>query len=305
LFGLCYELRGDRTGSGQSVLQPLPLFFPRFIRISTQHSFKFSDFNVLSSDTNPIKLSNNLHSTSTPESFRYNIQSAIYFNTMKCLETDFSCPASINNCAVSCLKVGRADKAMEFLQLGLAILRKQFLSKEAPLRRYTDTSQDTCQDGQPCISTCFLSGARLFLPRDACILELYDRALIIDSTDIRQPEVLSAVILYNMGFMHQTHGLTHGNTELLARAHRFYQISLDVLEKNDIIEVDPLLYLALFNNAAHIGASLCQVETMRQCIEAVRNIMETDGDLIDEEDYEFFYTNTICCAPAATLAPAA
>jgi hypothetical protein len=190
---------------------------------------------------------------------------------------------------------------MGLLENGLSDLRDQFLSKGDRSAQFSDIINKP--------TPTFLSGIPI---RPHChdkgLLALYDRALIFDEcvSKDQSPQVLSAVIIYNMGLMHHIQGINLGLSKFFSRAYKFYQISLDVLEKDGLYEkIDPLICLALFNNMAHAAAHLFRTDDMRQSFDAMRNILITDGDYLDDQDYDIFYINSMCCPTIPNLAPAA
>jgi hypothetical protein len=190
---------------------------------------------------------------------------------------------------------------MGLLENGLADLRDQFLSK----RNHSVQSSDSIKKSTPTV----LSGIPVFPRYDKGLLAIYDRALIFDDSftnDRPPPQVVSAVIIYNMGLMHHIQGVHLGLSKFFSRAYQFYQISLDVLEKDGLHDkVDPLISLALFNNMAHAADYLFRADDMRNAFESMRSILTTDGDCLDDQDYDIFYINSICSPTIPNLAPAA
>jgi hypothetical protein len=190
---------------------------------------------------------------------------------------------------------------MELLQLGLAVLRDHFLSDQGTC--CLDNHEAT-EHLDP-IKQKFVRGIPLQLQCNEEFLSFYDRALYVENAHCLQLEVLSSIILYNMGLMHHIRGLSNGQSDFLDQAYRLYRISADVLEKNESVEVNPLLLLALFNNMAHIAATLLRAGEMQSSLQNVKSVLFNDGYCIDEEDFEIFQSNTLCYTAEFTGAPAA
>jgi hypothetical protein len=193
---------------------------------------------------------------------------------------------------------------MEVLQIGLATLRDHFLSN----RRIGCLHHEATTEHLDPTRQTMIRGIPLQVQCSEELLRLYDRAFcFVESANCCLPlEVFTAIILYNMGLMHHIRGLTHGQSHFLDQAYRFYQISADVLDKkNESVRVNPLFLLALFNNMAHIAATLLRADEMQSSLRTVQSVLVNDGYCIDEEDFEIFRNNTICYTAEFTTAPAA
>jgi hypothetical protein len=226
------------------------------------------------------------------------------------------CPFSLNNKAIAFLQTGRECAAMECFELGLATLRDQFLASDGNLsagltskdipRPFRDIDEDDLSYDQ----RIWVRGVAVPAPRcvnhEPGVVVMYDRALFVQCHHFHaKPEVLSAIILFNMGLMHHIRG-SHGVTKFLEDAYHLYQISLCILDRNDAFDVDPLLYLALRNNMAHISSSLSMAEKMLEELCALQDTIASECDYVDEEDLQIFYVNVLCGLSAIpTVAPAA
>lgn len=136
-------------------------------------------------------------------------------------------------------------------------------------------------------------------------LSIYDRALFVapDETDT---EVLSSVVLFNLGLINNIRGIRRGRSKSFRKALRFYKMSCDVLvQGRKEHSAVGLLLLAIFNNTAHVYAYLLDVEKTRQCLECLRDILSNAFEASDDE-YLIFYMNSLMTpGRAISLAPAA
>jgi hypothetical protein len=209
--------------------------------------------------------------------------------------------AVLNNSAVAYLQAGRPAEAMELLQIGLSHLRDQFVEKrgrqleQAPSRDQDDDDDAMVEEYNLPYKPTYVSAVSsipVFWQQDVSSLTLYDRALLVD-TALEGDEILSSVILYNMGLLHHNRGLESGVSNFLHRGYRLYQISLDILTRQNSAS-DPLLLMALFNNMAHVASNLFQVNEMRAALGHIRTILSGMGHRpqLDEDDYAIFYANT-------------
>jgi hypothetical protein len=228
---------------------------------------------------------------------------------------NYASPTLLNNCAVAYLQAGRLDGAMKLLSIGLTKLRDQFLSVRKTISFVDEVIEDLLQvrrgtsrkeDDSP---TTIVSGVQVFVHVDTGLLDLYNRALlIVQSQWDEQPDVLCAVILFNMGLVHHGWGLTHPSltNKFLSSAHQLYQSGLDILQRYSIDAIDPLLRLALLNNKAHIEAGLLQADEMHDDLKAMETILvDREVALLDAEDNAIFHVNLICNSDTFAPAPAA
>jgi len=165
---------------------------------------------------------------------------------------------------------------------------------------------------------------------DKAFLYLFDRALTITPTspadddyyDEAHNTVTSAIIMYNMGLVHHTRGMSRGKTKYLTKALQLYQMSLHMIQRvtggvhdtsNDaaaetaitIPEVTVLI-LANLNNLAQIHSHLCLNDKMNAFIESMRVVLAecstsgVDGGgggnasgSAEFDDYSWFFTNIL------------
>jgi hypothetical protein len=255
--------------------------------------------------------------------------------------TNFLYPASLNNKAIVYLQHGREHEAIELLEIGLAYLRDQFHTsstgtlstsgsstlEDKMIHCESSTRKNEMEEvlqgvDKPCDPVVWVTGVPL--PMETCVervtgfIEMYDRALLIDAySNIQQQqhrpklqEVISAILLYNLGLMHHIRGLhPHGgcvSDKFLADAYHLYEISLSILERNDAADVDPLLYLALLNNMAHIATGLSLTNKLYDELDAMRSIIQRESDFVKDEDLQIFCVNAMCFSSTLVhIAPAA
>lgn len=232
--------------------------------------------------------------------------------------------ADLNNGAITYLQDGHPEEALELLQLALASLRDHFqdesegstqpdnrrarLRPAVPQQQEPSMQVDDDDDDEVFLkdSVNVFSAMPFTIEQEASALILYNRALMIDTNSslANASEIISSVVLFNMGLLHHTWGIGHGKSDLLERANRLYEIALDVLDKqpND----SALLRMAILNNIAHIGSQLFRPDSMRNSLLELRDLVEMDDTPLEEEDYVIFFMNSMVGQKNEfTLAPAA
>lgn len=243
-------------------------------------------------------------------------------------------PSILNNAAVVALQAGRTNDAMALLQKALGILKDQFTcaslggetlgyrrdslssstssssSASCPMETLDDNDNDDYKQAKS--SPISVVGAVPLLEQpDASVVVLYDRALLVDTSFIDSPdadELISAVVLFNMGLLHQSWGIASGKTDFLVRSRRLYEIAIDILDKLNVESV--LLTMALWNNLAHLASHLARLDDMRTSLHQVRDLLQVHEEDVDfpleEDDYALFFMNTMVGkGDDFTVAPAA
>jgi len=123
---------------------------------------------------------------------------------------------------------------------------------------------------------------------------------------------VSAVLLFNIAFVHHRIGVKEGSSKAFAKAHEIYSMSLFLLEETALMGMYSsqfnLLLLALFNQLGHIESHFFNtVQTVRYREQMLAIFIVTDCTrLLSKEDYIFFYMSLLFSInrwPA--LAPAA
>jgi hypothetical protein len=141
---------------------------------------------------------------------------------------------------------------------------------------------------------------------DDAVFLLYSRAIIV-FPDEQDKELLTGVALYNMALANHCRAIERGTSNLLTVALKIYEMAADIIKDSKIqCGTGDLLQLALFNNMAQIHCISFSTEEMFTCLGKTRAILAaaTDESLLDD-DYNFFFMNTMLQIEELTLAPAA
>jgi hypothetical protein len=145
------------------------------------------------------------------------------------------------------------------------------------------------------------------LSQDAPLILNYSRALAI-AEGVQDKELLTSVVLYNMALVNHCRAIELGISSLLSIALNLYKIASSVLERSrDIDASNELVFLALYNNMAHIHAYQWSSQEVRLCIDNIRMLLSTVSaeSFIDQEDFHLFSLNTMLHVEDINLAPAA
>jgi hypothetical protein len=173
-------------------------------------------------------------------------------------------------------------------------------------------------ENKPCNPVIWVNGVPVpmekWVDRVAGFIELYDRALLIHTCNFhhgqQHPEVVSTILLYNLGLVHHIRGLHYCGgfvtNKFLKDAYCLYEISFCILKRNNAANVDPLLYLALLNNMAHIATGLSLTDRLYDELDAMCSIIQCESDFLEDEDLAIFCVNAMCgSSMIARVAPAA
>jgi hypothetical protein len=222
----------------------------------------------------------------------------------------------LNNVAVAFVQSGRTQEAMELFQIALSILRDQFHQNPDSDSQQSDRdpqSNETTQADSSSIADVSASstdserqGALNLTGSDPVVIHLestflaaYDRALVVNNESAQQLDdlKLSAVILFNMALLHHSRGLRSTNGDSLDRASRLYCFALGILQMHHTPSNNDLLWLALYNNLAHIDSYLFRIDSMKASLEQIRTLLrphfDEDCDPIEEDDYNLFSVNAM------------
>jgi hypothetical protein len=231
----------------------------------------------------------------------------------------------LNNSAVASLRRGRPNEALELLSTALADLKDDVSDSDASTEthskrssssssrdfnneedEYSSAMEINVEQDQPSVfsvpvrtSTCAQCDHSLVL-NYSCALAIFD--------DVQDKELLIAVVLYNMALVHHCRAIERGISSLITTALNLYKIAASFIENaRDIDSSNGLLLLALYNNMAQIHASQFSLEETRVCIDRVRMLLSAVSaeSFIEEEDYHFFFVNTMLQVEDIALAPAA
>jgi tetratricopeptide (TPR) repeat protein len=218
----------------------------------------------------------------------------------------------LNNVAVAFVQSGRTQEAMELFQIALSILRDQFHENpdsDSQQGRDPQSNETTQADSAGVVSSSATDAARqgalivtggdpVAIHLESTFLAAYDRALVINNESAQLDDLkLSAVILFNMALLHHSRGLRSTNGDSLDRASRLYYFALGILQMHHTPTTNDLLWLALYNNLAHIDSYLLRIDSMKASLEQIRTLLrphfDEDCNPIEEDDYNLFSVNAM------------
>jgi tetratricopeptide (TPR) repeat protein len=124
---------------------------------------------------------------------------------------------------------------------------------------------------------------------------IYDRALLIDSTDCVAVSSMTgqlctaAALLFNMGLAYQLLGMQdlRSRKSSFNKAMAVYQMATDIFEHSDGDEVNGLTYLAVSNNMGHIYSHFCETRETQQCLDSLLEGLHSFPN-IDTRGDEYF-----------------
>lgn len=249
----------------------------------------------------------------------------------------------LNNQAVAHLQHERVHEAVDLLRSALTLLKDGFKIRNSPVTPQADANKmdplsfgdssstigedfsmsissfnsddgfmmdvedDIKPEGPAILAVPVLHDMLLHPPQlsgNSAII-LFDRALCLaqDETD---REMVTAVIMFNLGLVHHARGIARGRSNYLSKAMNLYKMSLRVVQKVEDAPIS-LLLLALFNNLAQIYSHFFLLEKMRRYLDNMRLLLADDEvRTMSQDDFVWFCTNVmfnegsyISVAPAA------
>jgi hypothetical protein len=142
---------------------------------------------------------------------------------------------------------------------------------------------------------------------DAALVLLYNRAISISPSE-QDKELLTGVVLYNMALVNHCRAIERCSSKLLSAALNIYEMAATSMQDSmDQSGTGDLLKMAVYNNMAQIHSVRFSTEDMFECLNMTRTFLATatNESLVDDDDSNFFFTNTMLQIEELTLAPAA
>jgi hypothetical protein len=142
---------------------------------------------------------------------------------------------------------------------------------------------------------------------------MFQRALLLSPEEENIP-VIAAVVLFNLALSEHLVGASYNNSKKIASAYRFYNLAYQTIEEHKTkCPFEDLLVLAVVNNLGDTCSQLWQTKRSGMWFNCLAHILgmaaSSSGKIlpsIDEDDYMFFYLNSmmhqgnmLSAAPAA------
>lgn len=224
----------------------------------------------------------------------------------------------LNNRAVKALQQGRHKEAIGLLRVAVADLLNAVktvssveMQVDSPSPSSTSLSfngEDGEQDKPPISSVPIWTKDHFAQSQDETLIFMYDRALVLAHTNHCRGELLTGVVLFNMALASHARAIKRGTPSLLSTVLKLYSMAAGAIQNyNEVITSDHWILLALYNNMAQIYLSQARCEELRKCLSNIQTLLaeESTADVVDDDDYAFFFTNSMLQLGDFVAAPAA
>ncbi|GAX15893.1 hypothetical protein FisN_2Lh371 [Fistulifera solaris] len=196
-----------------------------------------------------------------------------------------------NNEAIGLFTTGRLEDAVTKWRDALAIIRKAADSSQAPPDCLPDTLVASRIEG---------------LHDERHIISMFDKVFALADTATKQDEnFLAAIVLYNIGI---AYSLQRKECSAASRVLNLYRLSLQILRDSDLLwqSHTTLLLMALYNNLAHMAFCVHETAYAVYALEELTLLLMDESVKANltshEEDFEFFYRNTLVLASRVGIA---
>jgi hypothetical protein len=154
-------------------------------------------------------------------------------------------------------------------------------------------------------------------------IAMYNRAFMLSQSDMEWMRLsqldyqqwASSIIFYNLALVYHTQGVTNraSSSQFLKLSLRFYELAASLLEhiiRNSTSEDDfniLLLRCAIANNLGHVHACMHSTSRAKQAFEMLHSLFEGLRNRMEltEDEYSFFFMNTVLQIDGLCVAPAA
>lgn len=159
-----------------------------------------------------------------------------------------------------------------------------------------------------------------FPPSPSMAYSMYNRGLVLSNDPAEEvllrdhPHRTGAIILYNLALIHHNIGIHLGKSGALQGALRIYELAWETLDNDRrgpsssslmVKDIEKLL-LALLNNMGNIHTYLFNSEQTQACMSDLRTVLAASRLALSmDEDYRFFYLNSVFQGKELHLSPAA
>jgi hypothetical protein len=145
--------------------------------------------------------------------------------------------------------------------------------------------------------------------QDETLVFMYGRALVLAHTK-HSKDILTGVVLFNMALVNHARAIERGTSSLVSTALKFYGMAAAVIQKyNAANACDHWILLALYNNMAQIylSQSRSRSQELCTCLSNIKLLLasESIANVVGDEDYYFFFMNSMLHRGEFVAAPAA
>jgi hypothetical protein len=196
-----------------------------------------------------------------------------------------------NNEAIGLLTTGRLEDAVTKWRDAVAIIQKAADSSQAPI---------------DCLRGTLVTSRIEGLHNESHIISMFDKVFALADTSTKPDEnLLAAILLYNIGI---AYSLQRKECSAASRELNLYRLSLQILRDSDLMwqTNTTLLLMALCNNVAHMAFCVHETEYAVYALEELTLLLMDESVKANltshEEDFEFFYRNTLVLASRVGIA---
>ena len=212
--------------------------------------------------------------------------------------------SALNNHGVESLERGRFDDAILSFRHAIECYKEK--SRKPSLHEAKGAFQVSVQS-----INCVVQGQVIAVsPHNT--LDVYQNAFILSRIDGDQDNSsnLSLALLYNLALAYHLYGVSGVDKEIPADVYmesalRCYKHAIAVFRSMQTYNVRFVLILGLLNNLSHVLFHFWRPEEAKSCCMMLDYLLELEGESLDDQEGDFFYSilayaNAACCvAPAA------
>ena len=207
-----------------------------------------------------------------------------------------------------------------------------YLAEDRPKDNAQQSDETPSLLSVPVLTDLLLQGHQSTSLEDPSLMGVFDRALCVtNDDDMEHRELVTAVLMFNLGLVHHARGISRGRSKYLNKALNLYKMALRVIQNiqeqlaqdHEAHGITPecirsvshvsLLLLALLNNMTQIYSQFFRLEKMQHYLQHMRWLLSEDHELaaqylLTDDDFAWFCTNVMCLDTAGighVVAPAA
>lgn len=219
---------------------------------------------------------------------------------------------ALNAKAVARLSEGQYQDATMLLGRALRRIKERMLDTDPKSEDEDETEEEEMDAEDFVLKSCPVG---FDMATDSSI-SLYNRAFVLSGIDnetifsTRNEATVSGVLLFNMALCYHLQGIRGlGDHQKLEKALQFYEAAAAIMGLNhNLCGADRLIYLAIYNNKAHIFSVLCCEEDAQRCLSWLKESLEgseVEGDNLLCNDLVDIHLNVALFHGSRRHAPAA
>ncbi|GKY99658.1 hypothetical protein MPSEU_000919800 [Mayamaea pseudoterrestris] len=192
---------------------------------------------------------------------------------------------ALNSKAVAKMCQGQYQDASMLLGRALRRVKERMLDPKV----VSDESSSSDESEDYTVRSCFIEVDE---GNSSSVFSMYNRALVVNGTDnetifsSRNEATVSGILLYNLGLCSHIQALSGlDDHHKLEKAMQFYKAAAAIISLNqNLCGADRLLYLAIYNNKAHIFSNLFCDEEAQRCLAWLQEGLQLPEEHVTEND---------------------